>query len=48
LFLNGYDNVYGFDISRSGIDIAKKSYPNLKNRFQVHDCYSEILPNDYP
>jgi len=48
LYIKGYKNVYGFDISRSGIDIAKKTYPNLKNRFQVHDCYSEILPIDYP
>jgi len=48
LFINGYKNVYGFDISRSRIDIAKKTYHNLNNRFQVHDCYSEILSIDYP
>ncbi len=44
----GYKNVYGFDISESGISLAKKSFPRLMNNFFIHNAYDENLPDTVP
>lgn len=48
LFKNDYKNVYGFDLSESGINIARKEYTEIKNRFEKHNCYYDNLPPSFP
>ncbi|MGC8742910.1 MAG: methyltransferase domain-containing protein [Verrucomicrobiia bacterium] len=48
LFKKGYKNIYGFDLSESGIKIARKEYAEINDRFEKHDCYLENLPSSFP
>jgi 2-polyprenyl-3-methyl-5-hydroxy-6-metoxy-1,4-benzoquinol methylase len=45
---NGYQDVYGFDISESGITVGKKTYEYLKERYAIHDGYEATLPASFP
>ena len=44
----GYNSVFGFDASVSGIEIAKKNYPHLKENFFLHNAYELNLPKNIP
>lgn len=46
LYLKGYSNILGIDSSESGINLAKKDYPSLQDKFYVHNCYDKILPGE--
>jgi len=48
LYKAGYRNVWGFDLSRSGINLAKETYAEIKDRFEIHDAYSSALPKSFP
>ncbi len=48
LYDEGYKNVWGFDASQSGIEIAKKNFKDMKNRFEIHNAYDPELPNLFP
>ena len=41
----GYKNVYGFDASNSGIELAKRTFPRIADRFFNHDVYEPNLPS---
>jgi 2-polyprenyl-3-methyl-5-hydroxy-6-metoxy-1,4-benzoquinol methylase len=43
-----YQNIWGFDISKSGIDVSRSSFPEIKDRFITHDAYEKELPNTFP
>jgi len=47
-FKEGYKNIYGFDLAESGIDIARREFPEIKDRFEKHDCYVSQLPASLP
>jgi len=44
----GYKNVFGFDVSESGIEIAKENFKYISDRFVVHNAYEKILPKSFP
>ena len=44
----GYKNIFGFDVSESGIKIAKENYKNIRNNFFVHNGYDKTLPKNVP
>jgi len=44
----GYKNIYGFDISKSGIEIATKNFPEISDKFRIHDGYERKLPEGFP
>lgn len=44
----GFKNVYGFDISTSGVKSAKKGFPELEGNFFIHDVYESKLPSGIP
>lgn len=44
----GFKNIYGFDLSLSGIKVAQKKFPELVKNFFVHDCYEKTLPDNVP
>lgn len=48
LWSSGYTNVYGFDASFSGIEVAKNTYPEIADRFFLHDVYDHKLPENVP
>lgn len=48
LYKEGFKNVFGFDISESGINLAKKTYNDIIDHFFIHDCYKRELPVDIP
>jgi len=48
LYNTGFKHVYGFDISESGISIAKQSFPYLRNNYFVHNAYDRNLPHSMP
>ena len=48
LYNIGFKNVYGFDASKSGIDLAKRSFPDLSNRFFIHNAYEPKLSTGIP
>ena len=48
LYGYGFENIYGFDISKSGIETALKCFPFLKGKVFVHDGYDKDLPLDIP
>lgn len=48
LYDEGFNNIYGFDLSESGIRLAKESYPQIADRYFIHDCYLEKLPAGIP
>lgn len=47
LYKEGFTNIWGFDLSESGIRIAKESFPEVGERFEVHDAYEEKLPDSF-
>lgn len=48
LYRRGYENVWGVDASASGIETSQKSFPEIKDRFEIHDAYEDGLPNLFP
>jgi 2-polyprenyl-6-hydroxyphenyl methylase/3-demethylubiquinone-9 3-methyltransferase len=44
----GFKNVYGFDASKSGIDVAKNSFPEIAEKFFIHNTYEFKLPDYIP
>lgn len=48
LYFNGYKDIWGLDISESGIKVAQNSYNELQNRFSVHNIYDKSLPISFP
>lgn len=46
-YTKGYPNIWGIDISISGINIAKRNLV-LKAKFEQHDVYCKDLPDSYP
>jgi len=44
----GYKNVYGFDASNSGINLAKNRFPQIAKNFFVHNAYEVQLPSNMP
>lgn len=43
-----FKNIYGFDASESGIELAKKSFPDLADNFLIHSAYESKLPSNIP
>ena len=43
-----FKKIYGFDASKSGIDLAKKSFPDLADNFHIHSAYDAKLPSNLP
>ena len=48
LYEEGYYNIWGFDLAESGIKVAKTIFPELNDRFIIHDSYNENLPDYFP
>lgn len=47
LFTTGYENIWGFDASESGVKIAKEGFADIQDRFAVHCAYDKRLPFQY-
>ncbi|MGI9534427.1 MAG: class I SAM-dependent methyltransferase [Thermodesulfobacteriota bacterium] len=43
-----YSDVWGFDISPTGIEVINKLYPHLSSKVAVHDVFKEELPVYFP
>ncbi len=43
-----YKNIWGFDLSTSGINIAKKQFQHLRDRVEVHNVYNVDMPSHFP
>lgn len=41
-------NIFGFDASKSGIELAKKSFSDLADNFLIHSAYESKLPSNIP
>lgn len=48
LYQKGYKDVWGFDASESGIQIAKKIFVEIQAKFQLHNVYEKQLPSTLP
>lgn len=48
LYKRGYKNIWGFDVSESGIRVAKENYRDISNRFEIHNAYHTELPCSFP
>lgn len=48
LYRKGYENIWGFDASESGIEVSQNSFPEIKDRFEIHDAYQQRLPESFP
>lgn len=48
LYKRGYKDAWGFDVSESGIKVAKENYRDISNRFEVHNAYHTEFPNSFP
>ncbi|MGB7293168.1 MAG: class I SAM-dependent methyltransferase [Thermodesulfobacteriota bacterium] len=48
LYGKGYENIWGFDASKSGIEVSQNSFPEIKDRFRIHDAYENLLPDSFP
>lgn len=48
LFRRNYTNIYGFDISESGIELAKQLFVEIEDHFFIHDVYEHKLPEGKP
>jgi len=48
LYKKGYENIWGFDLSNSGIEVCRDNFPDLSERFQVHNAYENELPKEFP
>lgn len=44
LFKSGRQCIWGFDVSESGIKVAKQNYEHIGNRVAVHNAYLSELP----
>jgi len=44
----GFENVWGFDASETGIALAQTNYSVLKDKITVHDAYDNKLPSLFP
>jgi 2-polyprenyl-3-methyl-5-hydroxy-6-metoxy-1,4-benzoquinol methylase len=44
----GFKNIYGFDASKSGIEVAKKNFPEIAENFFIHNVYEVKLPDYIP
>ncbi len=48
LYTMGYKNIWGFDVSESGINVAKENYRDTSNNLKVHNAYNSELPSHFP
>ncbi|MEW6602151.1 MAG: class I SAM-dependent methyltransferase [Nitrospirota bacterium] len=48
LYKMGFENVWGFDASETGIALAQSSYAVLKDRIAVHNVYDAVMPSHFP
>jgi 2-polyprenyl-3-methyl-5-hydroxy-6-metoxy-1,4-benzoquinol methylase len=48
LYKMNYHNIWGFDISKSGINVSQHSFPDIKEKFKVHNAYARELPHSFP
>jgi len=48
LYKKGYKNIWGFDASESGIEVAQRHFADIKERFKVHNAYNKELPESFP
>jgi len=48
LYRKGYENIWGFDASKSGIEVSQNSFSEIKDRFEIHDAYQQRLPESFP
>jgi len=44
-FKMGFENIWGFDIAESGINVARSNFPELGDRLAIHSVYDKNLPN---
>ena len=47
-YKRAYRDIWGFDASESGIDIAKQALAATNSRFEVHNAYHRELPSSFP
>lgn len=47
LWMAGFKDIRGFDLSESGIKLARESFPALSGRFEVHDAFCGNLPESF-
>jgi 2-polyprenyl-6-hydroxyphenyl methylase/3-demethylubiquinone-9 3-methyltransferase len=47
-YQKGYLNIWGVDVSQSGIMLAKKQFPHLHSRLEIHNVYEKQLPAAFP
>lgn len=48
LYSKVYKNIWRFDASESGIEISQNSFPEIKDRFVIHNAYEKKLPKHFP
>ncbi|MCR4307711.1 MAG: class I SAM-dependent methyltransferase [Candidatus Berkelbacteria bacterium] len=48
LFKEGFKNIFGFDVSDSGIRVAKESFKDIEDRIEIHNGYNKELPTTFP
>ena len=48
IYNKGYKNIWGFDVSESGVNLGRNSYESLRDRFALHNCYEKNLPAIFP
>lgn len=44
LYKRGFGKIYGVDASPEGIEVARINFPEIEEKFFIHDCYDECLP----
>ena len=44
----GFDQIWAFDASESGISVCRQSSPEIATHFAVHDVYDRHLPEAFP
>lgn len=47
-FKKGYKNIYGFDVSESGIRVARESFKDIGDRIDIHNGYNKEVPIHFP
>jgi len=48
LYRKVYENIWGFDVSISGIEVSQNSFHDIKDRFDIHDAYELRLHESFP
>jgi 2-polyprenyl-3-methyl-5-hydroxy-6-metoxy-1,4-benzoquinol methylase len=48
LYNMNYKNIWGFDISKSGIEVSQSSFPEIREKFKLHNAYAKELPCSFP